>query len=145
MIETLEELSKVLNEKKLDGFVKEAASCKDAAAVTALLKTKGIEVSDDCAAKCYEMINKAEELSDEELAKTAGGGQITVNNFTCPYCGGNKEITNEATGQKQTVFMGKLVQREGHFDCSQHFYWDYQCPACGEYVYYYVNDGYWVD
>ena len=144
MIETLEELSKVLNEKKLEGVVKEAASCKDAAAVTALLKAKGIEVSADCAAKCYEMINKAEELSDEELAKTAGGGQIQVIDFNCPYCGGYKETINDK-GDTKKVYMGHLQQMDGHFDCSQHFYWDYQCPACGEYVYYYVNDGYWVD
>ena len=144
MIETLEELSKVLNEKKLDGIIKEAASCQDAAAVAALLKAKGIEVSADCAAKCFEMINKSEELSDEELAKTAGGSQITVNNYICPSCGGQTQEWNEKTKQMENVTK-KLVRGDGHFDCDDHFYWDYECPACGADFYYYINDGYWED
>ena len=131
MIETLEELSKVLNGKKLEGVVKEAASCKDAAAVTALLKAKGIDVSDDCAAKCYEMISKDEELSDDELARTAGGSRITVVNQTCPYCGTNK----------------KLKMGGGYYtnDCDPHFYYEWTCPSCGNIVYDFTNDGYWTD
>lgn len=139
MIENLKELKETLNCGKED-LEEVASKCVDTNSIIELCRSKGVEVSQACAERIFDLASKKKAISEDELATVTGGGEVQVENYICPSCGGITGYTKEG---RPIVKQMKTVR--GDFDCQDHFYWEYQCPACDETFYFYVNDGYWID
>lgn len=139
MIENLKDLKEALKNGK-ENLEKEASNCTDINSVVALFKEKGVEISEVCAEMVLNLKNKRKSISEDELAAVTGGGVVNVYDDICPNCGGVSGYTKE--GQP---IIKRMVRGDGDFDCNGRFYWEYECPVCGEDYDHYVNDGFWVD